>query len=667
MGKEIVINTEQNQTRIAILEGGQLAELYYENPDNARTLGDICLARVRKVMPSIKAAFVDIGHKQDAFLHFSDLSDNVDDLISFLAMDKPAVAGVTLTSEVPRSRGKRRHPRTVKGHDAATEEEDSERPTEKDSRERAEARKGRRSAQRRGKGDRPEEEGSETEAEMEDDDRPEERADPEKLARFLKRDQKILVKIVKEPISNKGSRVSTDISLAGRFLVLVPLANYVAVSKKISSYKERRRLRALAKSLLPDGFGVIVRTVAEDKNAKALYGDLQLLLEKWNRIEKKLQETPEPPATLHEDVNMVSSVMRDLFSEDYDRILMDDPRVYRNIKNYVQAIAPQMVPAVQLHKGKEPIFKVAGIDKDVTQSFESRVDLPSGGYLFIERTEAMFVVDVNSGRSGRGMSQEENSLRVNLEAARVIARQLRLRDIGGIIVVDFIDLREDRNRKKVYDEIKKEFRKDRAVTKLLPMSDFGLIEITRQRLRPSYTTTFDAPPGPGVSAAEPTAKVNGTVGGGRERPQEKSAQPENVSQQESESADAGGGSRRNRRRDDRPRLTPEDLVEKIEKWIAAYREEGKRQPVILRVHPFTAAFLTRKVPSHPTRWFMRYLVRVRLETDADMPPLAFRFIDPRTGEVIRKQREERDGGGRNQGRGKDRDKGAEAKSELTSA
>jgi ribonuclease G len=620
MGKEIVINTEQNQTRIAILEDGKLAEIYYENPENARTIGDICLGRVRKIMPSIKAAFVDIGQKQDAFLHFSDLSDNLGDLIQFLSQDKPDVSTVKLASEPAKARGQRRHPRSGKHAEAdaavetESEEEDKEGLDPKDSRERAEARNKRRNAQRRSRADKTVGNG-ELHSDPEDEE-PAERVDPERLAEYLKRDQRLLVKIVKEPISNKGSRISTDISLAGRFLVLVPLANYVAVSKKIASYKERRRLRALAKSLLPDGFGVIVRTVAEGKNAKALYGDLQLLLEKWNRIEKKLWDTPEPPSVVHEDVNMVSSVMRDLFSEDYDRILTDDQRVYRNIKSYVQAVAPQMVPAVQMHKGKDSVFSVAGIEKDVAQAFDSRVDLPSGGYLFIERTEAMYVVDVNSGRSGKGMTQEDNSLRVNMEAARVIARQLRLRDLGGIIVVDFIDLRDERNKKKVYDELKKEFRKDRAVTKMLPMSDFGLIQITRQRLRPSYTTKFDAPAAQ-EAEAEPappaeTQQVNNGQNGGGDR-----------------------GSRRSRGREEyRPRVGPKELVANIDQWIALYRKEGRRGPLVLRVHSFTAAFLNRPVPTQPTRWFMRYLIRIRLETDDQLHPLAFRFYDPRTGEEI---------------------------------
>ena len=416
--------------------------------------------------------------------------------------------------------------------------------------------------------------------------------------KHLEKGKPILVKIVKEPISAKGSRVSTDISLAGRFLVLVPLANYVAVSKKIYSYKERRRLRALARSLLPAGFGVIVRTVAEGKKAKELDTDLRLLLEKWRKIEGKLESSGKPPVLVHEDVNMASSVIRDLFSDDYDRILIDDSKLYRNVKNYVQAVAPHMVPAVQLYKGKKHIYKSANIAKDINQAFESRVDLPSGGYLFIEHTEAMHVVDVNSGRAGRGLSQEENSLKVDLEAVHTIAKQIRLRDLGGIIVIDFIDLREERNRKKVYYELRKAFRRDRAVTKILPMSDFGLVEITRQRLRPSITKTFSGPEEELRTTPE------------EKKPEAPQAKPK-----------------------ERPRRTIniEDFIEKVERWIVAYKAKSKGRIVHLKLHPFAAAYMNQKIPTLPIRWFMKHFVRVRLIMDETLDPLEFRFVDPSTG------------------------------------
>ena len=668
MSKEIIINTDKNQTRIALIENGELIELYIEDSENERTLGDIYLGRIRRTMPSIQAAFVDIGQKQDAFLHYSDLADNLPEWLQLLEQDPPRVASLAASiTENPEST----RPRSASAR--------SRRPKRLGRSEKIQREKNRISPPKEGKESEPADEIKEVELEnaeggsstngsknetvgtipapgkvrrrpskrrnfkkereknIESEDRPEdaealleEQAASDKPAngkkspssrvngknkdkratkaapldqqpqKHLEKGKPILVKIVKEPISAKGSRVSTDISLAGRFLVLVPLANYVAVSKKIYSYKERRRLRALARSLLPAGFGVIVRTVAEGKKAKELDTDLRLLLEKWRKIENKLETAGKPPVLVHEDVNMASSVIRDLFSDDYDRILIDDQKLYRNVKNYVQAVAPHMVPAVQLYKGKRHIFKSANIARDINQAFESRVDLPSGGYLFIEHTEAMHVVDVNSGRAGRGLSQEENSLKVDLEAVHAIAKQIRLRDLGGIIVIDFIDLRDERNRKKVYYELRKAFRKDRAVTKILPMSDFGLVEITRQRLRPSITKTFSSKSEEKlVVPVEEPPKA-------KKPPREKPRRVRSI----------------------------ENFVEKIEQWIAAYKSKSKGRIIHLRIHPFSAAYMNQKIPAYPIRWFVKYFIRVRFVLDEKLDPLEFRFVDPSTGKNL---------------------------------
>ena len=757
MSKEIIINADKNQTRIALIEDGELAELHIESTENERTLGDIYLGRVRRTMPSIQAAFIDIGQKQDAFLHYSDLADNLPQWLKLLVHNKPNVSQMAAhTDDLPtsaRSRSKRSKDngddkRANKGRQSRDARRESDvvaadvdvsespdtgargngrggkngKPAGKDNHSKSRDGKDRDGKSRennsrdgRSRNDQRDDKAPETNdrdgqqnrndgkstakdggknggrggnARTRDDRdrnergrdsqdnhatddngrdgdkdggkdggkgrrRPPQRRGEHKEKRsssrrdsrdsvskqegdsgknkrsskggrrkgnsdgdnsrppesFLDKGKRILVKIVKEPISNKGSRVSTDISLAGRFLVLVPLANYVAVSKKIYSYKERRRLRALARSLLPTGFGVIVRTVAEGKKAKELDTDLRLLLEKWRKIEKRLEGSPEPPVVVHEDVSMASSVIRDLFSDDYDRILIDDPKLYKNVKNYVQAVAPHMVPAVQFHKGKQHIFKASKIAHDVNQAFQSRVDLPSGGYLFIEHTEAMHVVDVNSGRAGRGLSQEQNSLKVDIEAVHAITKQIRLRDLGGIIVIDFIDLREERNRKKVYFELKKAFSRDRAVTKILPMSDFGLVEITRQRLRPSITKRFSEEEGSvNKGAAEPPKQQR------KERPMRS--------------------------------MTIEGFVEKIERWITSYKNKGKGRSVTLKIHPFAEAFLTQRIPSYPTRWFLKYFLRVKLVVDEELDPLGFKFINPKTGEEFTRRSSNRRGRGR---------------------
>ncbi|NND71138.1 MAG: Rne/Rng family ribonuclease [Rhodothermales bacterium] len=593
MGKEIVIASDSSETRIAIVENGRLAEMYIENPENERTLGDIYLGRVRRIMPSIQAAFVDIGQKSDAFLHFSDIADNLQDINSFLALKKPDVSKVELDTTHSRF-VQRRKPH----HETSDEYDESESDSGKGGKK-SKIASNRKRGQRRSNQHRSVSKSGSSDDDDDGDERP-------RSESFLQRDKPIIVKIVKEPISAKGSRVSTDISLAGRFVVLVPLADYVAVSKKIQSYKERRRLRALATSLLPPGFGVIVRTVAEGKNAQSLDTDMSLLVEKWRKIEQKLSEGATPPALLHQDVNMVSSVIRDLFSDNYDRILIDDYKMYRNIKGYIQAVAPDMVPAVQLHKGEGGVFQAANIARDAAEAFERRVELPSGGYLIIEHTEAMHVIDVNSGRAGKGLSQEDNSLKVNLESARLVAQQLRLRDLGGIIVVDFIDLRHDRNRKKVFDELRKQFRKDRAVTKILPMSDFGLIQITRQRMRPSITTQISV--------------VNGS--------------PDDTSLEKSHLAD-----REIRKETRKPRkVEPEEMIAKLDSWVKRYRTNGNREPLLLKVHPFTAAFLTKPTPSIPLRWFFKHRVRVKVSAEAGLDPGQYRFFDAKTGKNLSRGR-----------------------------
>ena len=639
--KEIVINATGTLTRIAITEDDTLAELFLENPDNERTIGNIYLGRIRRVMPSIQAAFVDIGQQQDAFLHFSDLSEHLQQQLSFVQRKNPNVEDFA-GDKSGSGKGKRRKPSHGKGGGNRNGSKGTKKDQAKNRGKRRSAQKKSKGKGRRGRRHR-------------------------NLEKHLKNNQQLLVKISKEPISNKGSRVSTDISLAGRFLVLVPFGDYVAVSKKISSYKERKRLRTLTRSLLPDGFGVIIRTVADGRNAKALDTDLSLLVEKWRGLEGKLQGSPKAPLLLHEDVNMVSSIMRDLFTSDFDGVMIDDERLHRNIQSYIRAVAPQMAENVRLHTGNKAIFEAAGIAKEVAQAFESRVDLPSGGYLFIEQTEAMHVIDVNSGRSGRGMSQEESSVKCNLEAARVIAHQLRLRDLGGIIAIDFIDLRSRKNRKKIYDELKKEFKKDRAVTKVLPMSDFGVVQITRQRLRPSFTNTFAGPKGrtDGESKSQTNAPAANNTGtkddsnsaekkakesrrkaasagnGGGKRERDASARQQAASKQQASSKkqvatsqSTGRATKKTESNGKAHAPAANELIDEIEQWITQYRAQGNHRAVTLKVHPFTAAYLNRKVPTYPTRWFIRHLVRVRLDSDDSVDPSTYQFIDTRSGENL---------------------------------
>ena len=380
MKNQIIIHASGKQNRIALLENGELAQLFIESEENQRTVGNIYLARVHKVMSGIRAAFIDMGTPKDAFLHFSDAGDHLKDYVQMLN-------GPDAISKNVRNELKKTNFDKISNYEKQNW-----------------------------------------------------------AGKILRTDQKLLVQIVKEPIGSKGPRVSTDITIAGRFLVLIPMGEYIAVSRKISNYKERRRLKSVVGSMLPEGFGVIIRTVAQEQDKKALEDDMRNVLKKWERILERL-ETAKPPALLYNDLDMTESLVRDLFAKHYDRVLIDDPATFKKLKNYVSQIAPQMIPNVELYKGREHIFDHMNIAKDVDSIFSPRVRMPSGGYLIFEQTEAMYVVDVNSGPYAAKQKQEDNSLKTNLEAAREIAKQLRLRDIGGIICVDFIDQRDDRNRR----------------------------------------------------------------------------------------------------------------------------------------------------------------------------------------------------------------------------
>lgn len=496
MKNQIIIHSSGKQTRVALLENGELAQLFIESEENQRTVGDIYVARVHKVMSGIRAAFIDVGMEKDAFLHFSDAGDHLGSYIKMLN------GGKSISNSAEKE---------LNNFNNLSNNE------------------------------------------------------KQILAgKLLRNNQNLLVQIVKEPIGSKGPRVSTDITIAGRFLVLIPMGQYIALSKKINNGKERKRLKSIVGSMLPDGFGVIVRTVAQNQDKDSIEDDMRTVLKKWERILNKL-ETAKPPSLLYKDLDITESLIRDLFAKQYDRVLIDDYQLYKSIKSYVSQIAPKMVPNVQLYKGKDHIFDHTKISNDVNSIFSPRVRMPSGGYLIFEQTEAMYVVDVNSGPYAAKEKQEDNSLKTNLEAAREIAKQLRLRDIGGIIVVDFIDLRDDKNRKKIYDELKKEFKKDRAKTNIIGMSDFGLIQITRQRIRPSVVNS--------VSKVCPMCGGTGSV------------------------------------------VSQDTIVTDIENWISKFKFSTAYRAVDIYVNPFLKSFLTKGFYSQRWIWMLRYRVKLTFIAD----------------------------------------------------
>lgn len=503
MKKEIIINTSVGETRIAILEKRQLVELFVEQPEHERMVGDIYLGKVVNVVQGMQAAFVDIGHQQDAFLHFSDIGNVLLDYRSFLNLN-----------------GHRKPNRRT-----------NYRPVPKEG-------------------------------------------------------QEILVQIIKEPIARKGARVTTDLSFPGRFLVLVPNSDVVGVSKKIYKLKEKRNLKKIVRELKPPGFGVIVRTVAENKSEKLLKNDLDNLQEQWKRLENKLRKTS-TPALIYKDVTMASSVIRDLFTDDIDGVVLDSKKLHREITTYLKDVGSTLSSRVELYRGKVPIFDHFGIESEFEKCLSRKVWMPSGGHVIFDHTEALVAVDVNSGKFVGGKQPEENILKVNLEAAREIARQLRLRDIGGIIVVDFIDMLDAKNKKRLYDEFTRELRRSRAQVNVAPISEFGLIELTRERVRPSLLFAFSEPC--------PTCDGLGRV------------------------------------------ISESTVLTKIERWFRRFKAERRDWSVSLMVHPSMSEYLQSGFVSNVRRLMWKYRLKIEIVKDDTLRTDRFRVLLKKDGTDVTDQ------------------------------
>ena len=514
MKKEILINSVGNEIRIAITEDGRLAELFVETPEKERMVGDIYLGKVAKVMPGIKAAFIDIGMPQDGFLHFSDISSYQDEFNTMLDEDED---------------------------DDESDDEEHDGPVAA---------------------------------------KPKPLARPQRDERHkevqLTKGQEIIVQVTKEPVAKKGVRVTSQVSLPGRFLVLLPFDGKIGISKKITSFRERRRLRRLVRSILPKGFGVIVRTNAENQDEKLFLQDLESLLKTWRDIETGAKDE-NPPSLIYKDMATTSSVIRDLFTEQVEHVVVDDKKLFREIKSYIKIVSPEMSDRIEYYSKREPIFDAFGIEKEIATLLTRKVWLKHGGYIIVEPTEAMNVIDVNSGRYAANKEQEENSLRTNLEAAREICRQIRLRDLGGIIVIDFIDMLDDRNKKKVYDEMKKEFKRDRAKHTILPLTDFCLMQITRQRQRQSIIHSFTEPC--------PTCGGSGNI-------QSKTT-----------------------------------IMSNIERWLKRFSSESREWRLRLRLSPSMAEYLMDgKVFNRRNRLAFRFRTLLTLEPDKSLPIDEFQFV-----------------------------------------
>ena len=388
----------------------------------------------------------------------------------------------------------------------------------------------------------------------------------------LKTGQNLLVQIVKEPISTKGPRMSSEISIAGRYLVLVPFSERVSVSQKIMDPEEKERLKILVKSIKPKGFGVIIRTVAQNKKVADLDRDLQNSVERWVAMCKKIKtiKPQQTPVKVLSELNRASSILRDLFNDSFTSIVTNDETMYLETKEYLQEIAPEKESIVKLYNSKVPVFEKYGIERQLKTSFGRTVSMSKGAYLVIEHTEALHVIDVNSGnRSNKANSQADTALEVNLIAASEIARQLQLRDMGGIIVVDFIDMHTTDHRQKLYDHMKAEMAFDRTKHKILPPSKFGLVQITRQRVRPELV----------IKTQEPNPSGTGEV------------------------------------------EAPIVLIDKIEAELDKLIILKEHKKIILNTHPFIAAYLKKGIPSIQQRWFAKYRKWIKI-----LPRDAYQYL-----------------------------------------
>jgi ribonuclease G len=468
--REILINGSQRETRVAILEDDRLVELLVDRPDHRRTVGDIYLGRVEAVLPGIQAAFVDIGQEKSAFLHASDLlePDEDEDPVEeaeeeATAEDDPPVAAEAAPAE--EGQGERKGWR---GRDR---------------------RRGRNAAAAV-TGERAVANGEARQREISP------RRPLPNIQDILKKGQTLPVQVTKEPISTKGCRVTAQISLPGRFLVYMPYASKVGVSRKIESREQRAKLREMVTKLLPkDAGGVIVRTVAEGVTEEHFRREIDSLLALWRKINRKKTFVRRAPALLQRETSLTRGIIRDLFSAKVDALHVDSRELYNEIEQYLGQIDPDLISRVHLYNEPTPLFDKFDIESEIRDLFKARVELPTGGSLIIQPTEALISIDVNTGRYTGKKDPEKTILRTNLEAAREIARQIRLRDIGGIIVCDFIDMETRSNRDKVLQELRTHLGRDRARTKALAVSELGLVEMTRQRVRPSlwHSMTTDCP------------------------------------------------------------------------------------------------------------------------------------------------------------------------------
>jgi len=513
LDKELIISSTPSEVEVAILENKKLVELHRQKTSDNFSVGDIFLGHIKKTMPGLNAAFVEIGHSKDAFLHYTDLGPQLKSLLKYT---KQSISGAHNSHLL----------------DTFKLETDIVKSG--------------------------------------------------KIDQVLNKRDPVLVQILKEPISTKGPRLSCEITIPGRFLVLTPFNDVVAVSKKITDQEERVRLKNLIDSIRPKKMGVIVRTAGKGKKVADLHRELSNLENKWKQIYTELKSS-KPPVKLLSEIDKTSTILRDMLNSTFNKVVIDDESLYKDVKAYMGRIAPDRVKIVSQYKGDRHIFDTFPINRQIKASFGKNSTLRSGVYLIIESTEAMHVIDVNSGPKMIKKNQEDASVQVNMEAAQEIARQLRLRDIGGLIIIDFIDMRNNDNKQKLFKAMKDFMQHDRAQHTILPLSKFGLMQITRQRVKPATKINTDV-----------TCQV----------------------------CDGSG------------KATPSILViDQIENDLDFIINNQPSTKLKLEAHPFIISHLTKGLPSLRMKWWKKYGKWLKTSTNESFHLKQFKFFDGANDEI----------------------------------
>lgn len=507
--RDLIIDAGDEEISLALLEDKQLVELHREKRNVKFAVGDIYLGKVRKTMPGLNAAFINVGYEKDAFLHYFDLGPQFRTLHKYYqaAIQKKGKAG-------PVNKFKQEPDINKEG----------------------------------------------------------------KINDVLTAGQTVIVQITKEPISTKGPRLASEISLAGRNLVLIPFSNKVSVSTKIESQNEKNRLKTLVQSIKPHNYGVIVRTAAEGKKVAVLDAELRELVKKWETSFAAIRKDIKSPRLFIGEMSRITSILRDLLNVSFSSIIINDEALLNEIKKYIREIVPEKENIVKHYRGNLPVFDHFGVTKQMKSLFGRTVSFWHGAYLIIEHTEALHVIDVNSGnRSRTDTDQETNSYEVNVAAAKEIARQVRLRDMGGIIVIDFIDMQSAEKKQLLYEKMKEVMQNDRSKHNILPLTKFGIMQITRQRVRPEITVV--------TREKCPACKGTGEV---------------------------------------KPTLL---LIDEIETSLFSIVEKVKTKKLLLKVHPFIAAYLTKGFFPIRMRWNLKYGICLKIMALPSYNLLEYHFSD----------------------------------------